>query len=176
MDLLCGLGVRPDRPFGTFAGEVLRELRAVSAMATVVEEMLVALLHMQVDVCHFRRGRRLMPQLIPTFRKNIIAFPQELSEVKQLFFFLTHLSVGDVVSVVVGETVRRARVCDFTNEGFFVQFDRELTRRPVSFLQIRQRIVLPWRPVTCTVISLSCAAAMATRMNMLRFCGSVVIS
>ena len=50
--------------------------------ATVVEAMVVALQHMQISVCTLRgfRGK----EGLSCYRKNIISFPQELLELRQL--------------------------------------------------------------------------------------------
>ena len=98
MDLLWGLP-DIDKPLTPDDSKLLAELHYCFDNATVVEEMLVALLHMQVDICYMRPGRRKQYTGLPCFRKNIIAFPQELSEVKQLLNFWTSLSPNDVVNV-----------------------------------------------------------------------------
>ena len=79
--------------------KLLAELHYCFDNATIVEEMLVALLHMQVDICYMRPGRRQQYTGLPSFRKNTIAFPQELPEVKQLMNFWTSLSPNDIVNV-----------------------------------------------------------------------------
>ena len=131
---------------------LLNLLRYYTDHATVVEEMLVALLHMQIDVCHFRQGRKKRYEGLARFRKNIIAFPQELQEVKQMFHFLTNLNIGDLVNVALpdkdrGEVIFAARIEDFTDDGFQIRIASEPEPRQVSFVQVRQRIRLPWRPV-----------------------------
>ena len=65
---------------------------------------------------------------------------------KQMLFFLAHLSVGDIVNVDVGGRCRRARIRDFTDDGFMVELDAEFEQREVFFQQVRRRIVLPWQP------------------------------
>ena len=50
--------------------------------ASVLEAMLVALHHMQVSVCRFD-GRRDRRTGLTRFRKNIISFPQRVSELQQ---------------------------------------------------------------------------------------------
>ena len=111
MDLLWGLP-DVDKLLTPDDGKRLKELHHCFDSATVVEEMLVALLHMQVDICYMRPGRRKQYTGLPSFRKNIIAFPQELSEVKQLLNFWTSLSENDIVNVQpkpgVGGDVKRA--------------------------------------------------------------------
>ena len=78
---------------------LLKELQYCFQNATVVEEMLCSVLHMQVDVCFLRFGRGRHYNGLPMYRKNIIAFPQELAEVKQMLSFWTSVRVGDVVNV-----------------------------------------------------------------------------
>ena len=57
MDLLWGLP-DIDKPLTRDGSKLLAELHYCFDSATVVEEMLVALLHMQVDICYMRPGRR----------------------------------------------------------------------------------------------------------------------
>ena len=69
MDLLWGF---PDvdeieKPLGADDVKLLVELHHCFDNATVVEEMLVALLHMQVDVCYLRQGRRQQYNGMPAF-------------------------------------------------------------------------------------------------------------
>lgn len=111
--------------------------------------MFVALLHMQVDVCYMRPGRRRQYTGLPSFRKNIIAFPQELTEVKQLLNFWTSISPSDIVNVeprsrFLGNAVR-ARVVAVRPDGFDVQYATG-TSEFVKLERIRQRVHLPWRP------------------------------
>ena len=70
-----------------------KEFQYLFENATVVEEMLVALNHMQVDVCYLRRTG------LSGFRKNIISFPQDAVELTNLKTFWTNLKVGDIVNV-----------------------------------------------------------------------------
>ena len=151
MDLLYGYPTNSDS-LGPFGSELLRELHYCFANATIVEEMLLALLHMQVDVCFLRRRKSGAPTGLTCFRKNIIAFPQGLSEVKQLFHFLTSLQIGDLVNVEAPEgdsnadRLRGARVTGFTEDGFTVGCGFGNNIANVTFAQVRQRIVLPWGP------------------------------
>ena len=98
MDLLYGL---PDvnKPLTPDEGKLVKELHYCFDNAILVEEMLVALLHMQVDICYMRPGRRKQYTSLSCFRKNIIAFPNELSEVKQLLKFWISLSQNDILNV-----------------------------------------------------------------------------
>ena len=112
---------------------LLNLLRYYTDHATVVEEMLVALLHMQIDVCHFRQGRKKRYEGLARFRKNIIAFPQELQEVKQMFHFLTNLNIGDLVNVALpdkdrGEVifVRGLRISQMTASRSALLLNRSL--------------------------------------------------
>ena len=104
---------------------------------------------MQVDVCFLRFGRGRQYNGLPLYRKNIIAFPQELSEVKQLLNFWTSLSENDVVNVepppgTVGD-VKRARIMTVQPSGFDVKY-RDYSIEFVKLERIRQRVQLPWRP------------------------------
>ena len=58
------------------------EFHYLFRQATVLEAMLVALNHMQVSVCEFT-GRRDRRTGLTRFRKNIISFPQHVSELQQ---------------------------------------------------------------------------------------------
>ena len=111
--------------------------------------MLVALLHMQVDICYMRPGRRQQYTVLPSFRKNIIAFPQELPEVKQLMNFWTSLSPNDIVNVepapgVLGNA-KRARIAAVQHDGFDVKY-ADGASEFVTLDRIRQRVQLPCRP------------------------------
>ena len=151
MDLLWGFP-DVDAMVGQDVGARLRVLHKCCDAATVVEEMLVALLHMQVDVCYLRQGRRRQYTGLPAFRKNIIAFPQELAEVKQLLHYWTSVKPNDIVNVLpadgaVGAAARdivRARVVALQDGGFLVEL--RASRVFVPFQRVRQRVVLPWTP------------------------------
>ncbi len=72
MDLLWGF---PDvdaiaKPLGTDDVKLLDEPHRCFDNATIVEEMLVALLHMQVDVCYLRQGSRRQYNGMPAFRNK----------------------------------------------------------------------------------------------------------
>ena len=152
MDLLwgfpdpdCGGPLTPDE------SQRLKSLHYCFDNATVVEEMLIALLHMQVSVCYFRPGRNKQYNGLPSFRKNIIAFPQELSEVKQLFNFWTTLSENDIVNVHPLDNsdhkVRQARILSVQNHGFKVEYGDDRTEEYVAMERVQQRVKLPWLPV-----------------------------
>ena len=69
-----------------------------------------------------------------------------------MFHFLTNLNIGDLVNVALpdkdcGEVIFAARIQDFTDDGFQIRIASEPEPRQVSFVQVRQRIRLPWRPV-----------------------------
>ena len=125
--------------------------------------MLVALNHMQVSVCYLqsratlRKGHR----GIPGFKKNIISFPQDITDLKNLRHFFSTLSENDVVNVRVYSnddgaggkiTLRRARVLQLVPGGVKVQLqsdpDEEQTEEPrlVNFTDIEQRVQVPWKP------------------------------
>ena len=148
MDLLWGLP-DVDKLLTPDDSKLLAELHYCFDNATIVEEMLVALLHMQVDICYMRPGRRQQYTGLPSYRKNIIAFPQELPEVKQLMNFWTSLSPNDVVNVepvpgVLGHA-SRARIISVQHDGFRVEYG-DGSFEFVTVDRIRQRVQLPWRP------------------------------
>ena len=119
--------------------------------ATMLESMLVALHHMQVDTCHFQRRRGGEPGL-PLFRKNIISFPQELLEIKQLHHFFSNLSPNDVVNCTValaGDTIPRdyrARLLSRTDDGWLVEFHDGGEALEIQTSCISRRVQLPWKP------------------------------
>ena len=61
-----------DRFLGTDEGALLKEMHDCFDNATVVEEMLVALLHMQVNVCHLRQGRRKQYSGFAAYRETLL--------------------------------------------------------------------------------------------------------
>ena len=152
MDLLWGVP-DVDASLGPDEARRLQALHYCFDNATVVEEMLVALLHMQVDVCYLQQGRRHQYTGMPAFRKNIIAFPQELAEVKQLLHFWTSLVPNDVVNVApaddaadaAAQGVVRARVVALRAAGVLVEHV-DATREHVNFARVRQRVRLPRKP------------------------------
>ena len=90
---LSGSPILPMDPlFTTDENRVRREFMYVFENANMLESMLVSINHMMVDVCHFKYG-------ITGFTKNIISFPQELNELKQLAALISSLEVGDIVNV-----------------------------------------------------------------------------
>jgi len=66
--------------------------------ATVCEAMLVAILHMQVNVCMFE-GRQVSRTGITRFRKNIICFPQHVSDLQQHIDFANSVAVNDILNI-----------------------------------------------------------------------------
>ena len=83
------------------------------------------------------------------FEKNIIAFPQELSEAKQLLNFWTTLQENDVVNVSpkagsIGD-MKRGRILHVRNNGFDVMY-HDFQQEFVEVERIQQRVKLPWRP------------------------------
>ena len=112
--------------------------------------MLVARHHMQVSVCTFGLDSK-RPGL-PSFRKNIISFPQEINELKDIILFRSNLSKGDVVTVVAGlggEETRehRCRIVNIANGDVEIELsDSERTLATVSIDDIHRRIKLPWKP------------------------------
>ena len=63
------------------------ELQALFRQATVVEAMLVSLNHLQVCVCTYA-SRTDARTGLSRFRKNIIAFPQHVSDLQQHISFV----------------------------------------------------------------------------------------
>ena len=127
----------------------LKELQYVSTNATV-ESMLVALNHMQVSVCYLqsRRGSSQMTG----FHKNIISFPQDLTELKNYENFLTNLQVDDIVNVrdpTSTSQVRsllRARVLALPPDGVDVSIympDGCLLDKRLQKVDVEQRFLLP---------------------------------
>ena len=86
-----------DPLFGMDEGAVRKEYKYLFEHATVVEAMLVALNHMQVDVFYLR-GHKEARGHMTGFRKNRISFPQHLTELQQLVSFLSNLKPGDIVN------------------------------------------------------------------------------
>ena len=72
-----------DPLFGIDVGAAYKEWLYLSQNATVVESMLVALDHMQVSVCYSKATRR-FGRGIPGFHKNIISFPQDINDIKNI--------------------------------------------------------------------------------------------
>ena len=68
--------------------------------ASVLESMLAALNHMQVSVCTFTSAGKSRTGL-PRFRKNIISFPQHMSDLQQHFSFLAGVAINDIVNVTL---------------------------------------------------------------------------
>ena len=105
---------------------------------------------MQVDTCHFQRRRGGKPGL-PLFR-NIISFPQELLEIKQLHHFFSNLSPNDVVNCTValaGDTIPRdyrARFLSRTDDGWLVEFHDGGEALEIQTSCISRRVQLPWKP------------------------------
>ena len=118
--------------------------------ATVVESMVVALQHMQISVCTLRGFSGM--QGLSAFRKNIISFPQELFELRQMHEFFARVTPNDLVNISCQDTasgvtrLHRARLMERTDDGFLAKFEGETSLRPVEYNQIRERISLPWKP------------------------------
>ena len=110
--------------------------------------MLAAMNHMQVSVCTVgtssRRGSGMF-----TFRKNIISFPQELDELKQMLAFLSNLQVNDAVNVRLALTPDepaqpyKARVLEIRDTNFKVQLGHDGSTHTVKCTDIEQRLKLP---------------------------------
>ena len=119
---------------------------------TITESMLVALAHMQVSYCYFR-GRRQSAGM-PFFHKNIICFPQELAQLRELLNFFINLKIKDTVNVhwqphdkyeknlykatVVSIQPEFIRVkIDYNGQQYYVDADKS---------DIERRVQLPWQP------------------------------
>ena len=110
------------------------ELQVLFRDASILEAMLVALHHMQVSVCMFD-GRRDRRSGLTRFRKNIISFPQHVSELQQHLSFVAEVRMNDIVNVLtaarttevglVTSRLRRARVVGARADGFDVLFAHE---------------------------------------------------
>ena len=121
--------------FGLDVGAAYKEWLYLSQNATVVESMLIALNHMQVSVCYlWSRGSLSKGHRgVPGFKKNIISFPQDIADLKNLQHFFSSLGENDVVNVRVRagdtedeeapSTLRRGRVLQLLPEGVQVQLD-----------------------------------------------------
>ena len=152
-----------DPLFGLDVGAAYREWLYLSQNATVVESMLIALNHMQVSVCYLWSRGNLCKGLraIPGFKKNIISFPQDVADLKNLAHFFSSLGENDIVNVRQRQddaqdsdnasTLRRARVLQLMPEGVQVEFaDDEAgychERRVVALEDVEQRVQVPWKP------------------------------
>ena len=137
-------GIQPESP-------ELREFHHLFSEATVVEEMLVAMHHMQVSVCTVGTAAR-KGFGMTTFRKNIISFPQELNELKEMLAFMSNLSVNDSVNVRIAlqpeepATLRRARIREIHASTFLVELGDDGSFHTVQCTDIEQRLKLPWKP------------------------------
>ena len=84
--------------------------------------------------------------------KNIICFPQELLEVKQLQEFFSNVAPHDVVNVALNESgselplLRRARLLERVENVFLAQIEGFDAPQVVDQQQLRQRVSLPWKP------------------------------
>jgi len=117
--------------------------------ATVLEAMLVSLNHMQVSVCTFS-SREDSRTGLSRFRKNIISFPQHVSDLQQHMSFVESIEQNQVINVALTEheyEIVRARVVNVLPGGFFdveIADHKQLIR--VAASKIRSRLRLPWKP------------------------------
>ena len=141
-----------DFPFGRLIGidrsALIKELRYLQEHATVTEAMFTALEHMQVTACYLQ-GSHAGKRSMTGFKKNIISFPQDLTELKQWRNFLTNLEAHDVVNVILPtdttNSLTRARVSTWNEETVTVELaDKSSVTVPLE--RIRQRVKLPWKP------------------------------
>ena len=82
--------------YGFPGGSAGEELRRLFASATVLEAMLVALEHMQVNFVMARRTR------LPKFVKNVISFPQDIAAFAKRLALLSEYRERDRVNSVRG--------------------------------------------------------------------------
>ena len=118
----------------------------------MLESMLVALSHMQVSVCTFQ-GREDTRTGITRFRKNIISFPQRVSELQQQIQFVSSVVPGDVVNIFTGcaaepiaASLQRARVCEIRGQDFLVEISGDNIPKRVPRSHVVSRLRLPWKP------------------------------
>ena len=93
------------------------------------------------------KPRQALPR-VAVVSEDIIAFPQELAEVKQLLSFWTNVREGDVVNVeLVGapSTFARCRVVALLLQGFTVEHANGSVE-DVPLERVKQRVLLPWKP------------------------------
>ena len=124
------------------------QLHDLFRQATVLEAMLVSLNHMQVCVCTYEQ-RWAARTGLSRFRKNIIAFPQHVSDLQQHMSFVEGVRENDVVNVALsgGEAdLVRARVLEVRPDGFRVEIAGNAEPIVVSPSEVRNRLRLPWRP------------------------------
>jgi hypothetical protein len=132
-------------------GAAHKEWLDLTRIAMVTEAMLVALCHMQVNVCYVRRYAH-MAVGMSAFRTNIIAFPQEALELNKLEHYWSCLKVHDIVNVRLtsptGERLppQRARVLALEAGGVRICLGDSAEEHLVQTRQIEQRVCLPWQP------------------------------
>ena len=123
-----------------------REYVYIFENATVVEAMVVSPVHMQVSACHLRR-RKFQRQGIIGFHRNVICFPQHLTELEQLNALWQGLDVYDLVNVCDdGGILQKAMVEAINPDSLQVRLLHDDSVREVHPLNIRQRFTLPWKP------------------------------
>ena len=143
-----------DPLFGIDDVRLCEELQHMALHATVPESMLIALNHMQVSVITLR-GRGGAYTGMTGFRKNVISFPQDVSQLRNYQHFLANLAVNDVVNIRrrdMPEGPRKlaaARILNFEMEGIRVEMQGlqgHIEERVVPLTDIEQRMKLPWKP------------------------------
>ena len=137
----CFLAKDMDPLFGHDENRIRAEYLYLFQNVNVVESMLVAVNHMQVDVCYLRYG-------LTGFHKNIISFPQDHMDLAKYKAFLANVTRSDIVNVKFDEDcVRRAKVLEVHAEGFTVEMGDTGQQKFAKLTQIEQRIMLPWKPL-----------------------------
>ena len=134
-----------DPLFGMDDVALRREFQYLFENASVVESMLVSLHHMQVSVCYLR-GMNQKRGATTGFQKNIISFPQELTELKHFQNYLLGLTVSDVIHFLPGVSNDSmhvtGRIRAITETGFRVETS-ESHIVDISIAQIKRRVALP---------------------------------
>ena len=134
------------------------ELGHLFRQATVLEAMLVALNHMQVSVCMFEGGRIVAPASRAS-GKNIISFPQHVSELQQHLSFVANVAEHDIVNVLCA-----ADASDLLNRGSRA-FDVPACSRKGLMLFLSSSLTKlhqVWSPPRTFVHGSSCPGARAT--------------
>ena len=132
---------------------LFKEWMYLQTNATILESMLVALAHMQVNFVYLRdfKDRRTG---LTAFRKNVISFPQEALELQDLKNFFSSVEINDIVNVYwqpaedVPKTLHRARVFQIMQHGFRVQIEYHEKMHTVDIPteDVEKRVSLPWKP------------------------------
>ena len=106
----------------------MRELQYCYDHASLVEAALVSLHHMQVSCCYLHNaGGRFTG--VTGYSKNIISFPQDLTELRQHQNYISNLQKHDIVNVLMWKAddrpqePHRARIVKLLGEKVIVDID-----------------------------------------------------